>query len=80
MRPLSNMKPENGLATWKIIGKGVDEFFMPKDAFVCVTCASKVRKEQSVSNRSDPRPEPKPEPRPEPIIIIRVRPPPPSPP
>ena len=33
MRLLSEMKPENGLAAWKIIGTGVDEFFMPKDAF-----------------------------------------------
>ena len=49
--PLSKMRPENQSATWKIIGKGVDEFFMPKDAFVCVTCASKVRKEQSVTCR-----------------------------
>ena len=58
MRLLSEMKPENGLAAWKIIGKGVDEFFMPKDAFVCNLCAGKVRYAQSVSNRSDPRPEP----------------------
>ena len=55
MRLLSEMKPENGLAAWKIIGKGVDEFFMPKDAFVCNLCAGKVRYAQSVSNRSDPR-------------------------
>ena len=46
------MKPENGLATWKIIGKGVDEFFMPTDAFVCNLCAGKVRYAQSVSKRS----------------------------
>jgi hypothetical protein len=35
---LSKMKSMKS-ATWKIIGKGVDEFFMPKDAFVCTTCA-----------------------------------------
>ena len=48
MRLLSEMKPENGLAAWKIIGTGVDEFFMPKDAFVCNLCAGKVRYAQSV--------------------------------
>ena len=68
---LSKMrKPENKHATWAIIGNGVDPLFMPKDAFVCLTCAGKVRYAQSVSNT--PRPEPEPEP--EPIIIIRVRP------
>jgi hypothetical protein len=56
------MKDENKHAAWAIIGEGVDEFFMPKDAFVCVLCAGKVRYAQSVSNRSDPRPEPEPEP------------------
>ena len=60
--PLSKMRPENQSATWKIIGKGVDEFFMPKNAFVCKACASKVRYEQCVSNSSVPRPEPEPEP------------------
>jgi hypothetical protein len=73
--PLSKMNPKNKHAAWAIIGEGVDEFFMPKDAFVCVLCAGKVRKAQSVSNNSVPRPEPKPEP--EPIIIISVPPPPP---
>ena len=68
---LSKMKSMKS-ATWKIIGNGVDEFFMPKDAFVCIDCAGKVRYAQSVSNRSDPRPEPEPEP----IIIISVPPPP----
>ena len=73
MRLLSEMKPENKHAAWAIIGKDVDEFFIPTVAFVCMLCAGKVRKAQSVSNRSDPRPEPEPEPEPEPIIIIRVR-------
>ena len=74
MRLLLKMKPENKLLTWAIIGKDIDPLFIPTDAFVCMLCAGKVRKAQSVSNRSDPRPEPEPEP--EPIIIIRVRPPP----
>jgi hypothetical protein len=65
--PLSKMKLKNKLATWAIIGKGMDPLFIPTDAFVCLACAGKVRKAQSVSNRSDPRPEP--EPKPEPIII-----------
>ena len=72
-RLLSEMNPENKHAAWASIGKGVDEFFMPTDAFVCNLCAGKVRYAQSVSNRSDPRPEP--EPKPEPIIIISVPPP-----
>ena len=65
MRLLSKMSPENQSATWKIIGKGFDALFMPKNAFVCKACASKVRYAQSVSNGSVPRPEP------EPIIMRR---------
>ena len=48
MRLLSEMKPENKHAAWAIIGKDVDEFFIPTDAFVCMLCAGKVRYAQSV--------------------------------
>jgi hypothetical protein len=67
--PLSKMKLKNKLATWAIIGKDIDPLFIPTDAFVCMLCAGKVRKAQSVSNNSVPRPEPEPEP----IIIINLR-------
>ena len=71
---LSKMTDVNKEATWAIIGgKDISPLFIPTDAFVCLKCAGKVRKAQSVGNSSVPRPEP--EPVPQPIIILRVRPP-----